>query len=487
MSFNFNLTRKRKGTISICIFMSLILIAYQNCGKKDLATSLNNGNQALTTPPTNVVVDVASLVDCPNSGLSIITYIDVNLNGKLDEEEVIKSTKSVCNGANGTSGTNGADGKSGGIIVSAAPRGSCSAGGIQVTTFVDDNNNGILDNMETITSKSNVCNGVDGSNGVDGESSQITVTRATSAQCSAGGVVYTTSTDSTEPVSTVICNGKDGENGSNGVNSSVSQAVASPAQCPTGGTVIATSTDNSDPVYSVICNGAKGDTGANGMNGQSAYITTSIANPFQCSTGGVVISTWTDPVNPATEVICNGANGTNGSNGANGASAYITTAAANNLQCPNGGFVITTSTDKTSPVTNIVCNGATGAMGATGNSGSNGVSYTIGNVGPIVSGKNFSACHHDFMYFPATGSATTGWLVFRHQKNGNEDQGVGTTGFNVWNVDIANFALISEVGNVTYCNLTYDPKNLTLQYSVVDKTDGLAGKSGTINLKDPKN
>lgn len=73
--------------------------------------------------------------------------------------------------------------------------------------------------------------------------------------------------------------------------------------------------------------------------------------------------------------------------------------------------------------------------------------------------------------------------MFRHQKNGSEDQGIGSTGFNVWNVDISKFSLVSEVGNVTYCQLTYDPNNLTLVYTVVDKTDGLQGKTGTISLK----
>lgn len=479
-----------KGSLGLFLAATVVLFSYQNCIKPSEKSAVMK--ETLNAPPINVFIDIASLADCFDGGVSITTYLDSNINGKLDSDEIIKNTRNICNGAkgsngvnglNGQNGTNGIDGKNGGLLVGAAPTGTCSAGGILVTTFVDNNNNGVLDHDEQITSKSSVCNGADG---INGESSQITVTRATSAQCFKGGVVYTTSTDSSEPLSTVICNGLDG---ANGINASIAQAVASPLQCPTGGTVITTSTGNSEPVFSIICNGAKGETGNNGAAGQNAYVTTSVANPFQCSTGGVVISTWTDAVNPQTQVICNGVNGTNGTNGSN---AYITTQAASTAQCSNGGFVITTSTDKTSPVANIVCNGAAGANGTDGTNGSNGnsdhleLSYLTGYVGPLVSGKNYSACHHDFMFFPGKGSSSNGWLVFRHQRNGSEDQGIGTTGFNVWNVDISNFALVSEVGNITYCNLTYDFKAETLQYTVVDKTDGLAGKTGTINLKNEK-
>ena len=103
---------------------------------------------------------------------------------------------------------------------------------------------------------------------------------------------------------------------------------------------------------------------------------------------------------------------------------------------------------------------------------------------PMVSGKAYSACHHDYLYLP--GSATAkGWLTFRHQANGTADQGVGQTGFQVWNVDIANFLLVSETGSsaaVTYCTLHWDPVTKVLSYTVNDTTDHLAGTTGTIQL-----
>ena len=442
--------------------LGLVLFSYQHCGKllkKSSEEKILSAASELLVPPTSVAINPATVEECATGGLTLSTFVDQNINGKYDEVETVTSTQSICNGANGTNGTNGVNGKGGGIIVTAAAAGTCTAGGITVKTYVDENNNGLFDSNETYTSTSSICNGVAGS---DGKSSELTTTAATFAQCAYGGVVYTSTTTGESAQSNVICNGKDG------ASASLTQKVASASQCPTGGTVLEIMNDGTDPVYSIICNGVAGEKGSAGT---SSYITTSVASPFQCKSGGVVISTWTDSVNPKNEVICNG------DTGAKGESALITTENANSMTCPTGGIVIkTTNPGSLVPVVNTVCNGAKG------DTDSSGPGYMSGYVGPLIANKNLSACHHDFMYFPPTGEMSTGWLVFRHQKNGSEDQGIGSTGFNVWNVDISNFSLVSEVGNVTYCNLVYNPKEMTLKYTVVDKTDGLAGKTGTIKL-----
>jgi hypothetical protein len=126
-------------------------------------------------------------------------------------------------------------------------------------------------------------------------------------------------------------------------------------------------------------------------------------------------------------------------------------------------------TDVAEVTTVVVCNGEAGREGRP---------FTVpsGPVGERVAGKNYSACHHDYLY-------VGGWLLFRHQRNGTEDQGAGSTGFNVWNVDIAEFSLMSEVGSVTYCHLRWDAVQRRLYYTVVDKSDGLAGRSGTIVIQ----
>jgi hypothetical protein len=110
----------------------------------------------------------------------------------------------------------------------------------------------------------------------------------------------------------------------------------------------------------------------------------------------------------------------------------------------------------------------------------------MGPVGPAVPNKIYTACHHDYLYIPNQNSSSRGWLTFRHQGNGQADQGIGSTGFEVWNVDIADFLLVSELGatpsRITYCAMHWDPNGKVLTYKVIDNTDGLAGLTGVIKL-----
>lgn len=169
--------------------------------------------------PASLDVRVASLMACPNGGMTVTQYIDINFNQVLDANEQILNANSICNGAVGQTGQQGIGA---GISVSAADDCACPAGGSVITTFIDYNNNGALNSDETVTSRSTVCNGMngrdgmDGSNGSNGTSSQITVTAATPAQCSAGGQVYTISNTGMAPTVTVVCNGTNGNNGSDG-------------------------------------------------------------------------------------------------------------------------------------------------------------------------------------------------------------------------------------------------------------------------------
>jgi hypothetical protein len=128
--------------------------------------------------------------------------------------------------------------------------------------------------------------------------------------------------------------------------------------------------------------------------------------------------------------------------------------------------------------------GIDGVDGEDGLDGTNGTDavWKMGTVGNMVPSKQYSSCHHDYLYVSNSVDPNKGWLLFRHQKNGSSDQGIGSTGFQVWNVDITSFSLASEVGNVTYCNLTWNPNTRLLTYTVVDSSDGLNGTSGSINL-----
>lgn len=156
--------------------------------------------------------------------------------------------------------------------------------------------------------------------------------------------------------------------------------------------------------------------------------------------------------------------------------------------CPNGGTQLLVFLDdnkdggyQTSEILlseNNICNGQNGIDGSNGSN----AEFIMGAVGPMVPSKNYSACHHDFLYIPDSQNVARGWLTFRHQANGSNDQGIGSTGFQTWNVDITHFSLGSEVGGVIYCNLNWDPLSKTLNYTVVDNTDGLAGLEGTLNF-----
>jgi hypothetical protein len=300
--------------------------------------------------------------------------------------------------------------------------------------------------------------------------------------------------------------------------------VATSTECPQGGSAIVKYQDmNLSGVFDAgdtllgrtpVCNGAAGADGAMGAQGVGAGISVAAAAVSACPAGGTVIMTFRDLNNNGAQdegeattslsTVCNGLAGANGADGADGAvgatgaageSAQLVATAATSAQCPTGGVVYASSVGNAAPTQTVICNGANGSDGAAGATGATGASgaagadgadgsnavFEMGAVGPAVAGKSYSACHHDYLYMPGSGGAR-GWLVFRHQGNGANDQGIGSTGFQVWNVDISDFLLISEVGNVTYCTLHWDPNTLQLSYTVNDGSDGLAGQSGTLQL-----
>ncbi len=285
-------------------------------------------------------------------------------------------------------------------------------------------------------------------------------------------------------------------------NQTIVAAAATLAECANGGVVLTTFYDaNGDglitPTETIvnsqkICSGTNGTNGSNGANGSQGFgagIEVSSAG-ISCPSGGQILKTFVDFNNDgimngsesvsSVSTLCNGVNGSNGANGSDGLSAAITVNAATALQCPSGGFVYSTSVGTNPPSATIICNGLNGADGMNGNDGQN-AQLAMGRVGAMVAGKIYSSCHHDYLFLPGAGGAP-GWLLFRHQANGSADQGIGSTGFQVWNVDIANFALASEVSNITYCQLNWDSANLKLDFTVVDNTDGLAGTTGSIQF-----
>ncbi len=290
------------------------------------------------------------------------------------------------------------------------------------------------------------------------------------------------------------------DTGSNNPPTEISLQAATSLECVYGGTTVVTFKDldldgsfdqNDEPVLSKssICNGSPGS------QGFGAGLIVENAPPASCPAGGSLLKTFVDKDNDgllgaletlsSITTLCNGIDGQNGSNGSNGASAHLSVSQASLAQCPSGGAIYSSFVDgDPSPTNTIVCNGSNGSNGQNGEDGED-AHYYMGKVGPDVPSKLYSACHHDYLYLPDNENGSKGWLTFRHQKNGSADQGIGSTGFQIWNVDIADFSLASEVGGVNYCNLHWDPVSKILSYTVVDNSDGLAGTQGQIAIVDP--
>ncbi|MEI7745532.1 MAG: S8 family serine peptidase, partial [Chloroflexota bacterium] len=106
---------------------------------------------------------------CVMGGIHVVSGYDDNNNGVLDPGEIISSTY-VCNGTRAL------------VLVTTLPPGpSCPAGGSLIQGGMDANGNGVLDPSE-VTSTSTACNGVNGLN------SLVKVTKEPAgAICAAGG------------------------------------------------------------------------------------------------------------------------------------------------------------------------------------------------------------------------------------------------------------------------------------------------------------
>ncbi|XYI04246.1 esterase-like activity of phytase family protein [Sorangium sp. So ce1128] len=116
---------------------------------------------------------------CENGGTRVDSGRDLDGDGKLDEGEV-EATTYVCHGLDGGPGADGPQGDSGDsgedgedalqvlIDVAPEPRGAnCANGGQKVTSGLDANDNGELDEGE-ISDTAYVCHGEDGGRGVAG-------------------------------------------------------------------------------------------------------------------------------------------------------------------------------------------------------------------------------------------------------------------------------------------------------------------------------
>ena len=160
---------------------------------------------------------------CPNGGVEIQLGIDANGNGLLDSEEVDHDrTQTICNGSDGVNGENGSSGAGGLnslVFIADSPDGECEYGGKTVTIGLDSNQNGVLDQEETVQSQT-ICNVVSGDDGID--SLVQTTEEPIGENCSGGGLKIDSGLDGNgnntldeEEIQSTsyICHGVDGQDG----------------------------------------------------------------------------------------------------------------------------------------------------------------------------------------------------------------------------------------------------------------------------------
>jgi ELWxxDGT repeat protein len=112
---------------------------------------------------------------CEEGGADIFIGNDLNTNGILEENEVTSTTR-LCHGKTGLSGPQGATGPNGGHGIASLVNTSvlnygndtCFYGGLLIESGLDLNNSATLEDSE-VTSLDFVCNGVIGSNGINGD------------------------------------------------------------------------------------------------------------------------------------------------------------------------------------------------------------------------------------------------------------------------------------------------------------------------------
>jgi hypothetical protein len=149
--------------------------------------------------------------NCSTGGYKIISGLDLNNNGSIDENE-IQNTEYICNGDDGSNGANS--------LLNVIPETvgeNCSSGGYKIISGIDLNNNNTLDENEILNTEY-ICNG---DNGINGISSLINVIPEPSGDfCDYGGIRVESGLDHNnngilddDEINSInyICNGEDGQ------------------------------------------------------------------------------------------------------------------------------------------------------------------------------------------------------------------------------------------------------------------------------------
>lgn|GEM_PF-886775 len=358
-----------KHTTKMTLLATSLLIWGCGGGNNEDNNTSNGGDSAVGAAVRVDVVEAGD--DCEAGGLAIVTGLDTNGNGALDESEET-DTKLVCNGADGSDGEDGEAGTPG-------ADGADGSDGEAGTPGADGSD------------------GADGMNGQDGFSTLVNLTEETpGAECPQGGQRVDVGLDNGDGGATArdgvlqleevdqssfVCNGADAP-----VNLVVPRD-ASAAACPNGGFGLDIGLDNGDGGGTAnngtlepdeidasrdVCNGAAGADGADGADGQNG------ADGADGADGQ------------------NGADGQDGADGQNGVTSLVNISAAPANLCANGGQLIETGLDNGDgngtanngtleadevDATSAVCNGTNGLNGQDGADGQDGAPGQDGQDG----------------------------------------------------------------------------------------------------------
>lgn len=294
--------------------------------------------------------------NCPEGGQKIMTGLDANGDGVLQEEEVSDSSY-VCHGVSADA-----------ILFRLDPEPAgqnCPHGGQALNWGIDENENDELDPDE-VTETQYVCNGSPGS----GTNSLANVTEEEPGEnCANGGQAIRVGLDANEDgllqpdeVDSVsyVCNG------TAGANSLVRQEDEPVgANCTYGGRVVLSGIDldgdnyldeNEVETTAYVCNGEPGEPGDPGEPGvNSVYEVTDEPAGAHCPAGGVLVQSGLDtngngvlddPEVQANEYVCHGTNGTDGTDGTDGTETLVEVSQEPvGSNCPTGGQKIESGLD----------------------------------------------------------------------------------------------------------------------------------------------
>lgn len=354
------------------------------CGSGSGTKSILGNDAAPNASVAIAILNAAPVSACTNGGITIESGNDTNTNQVLESSEAT-NTQYVCNG------TNGINGLATLLTVTNEPIGNhCSTGGNLVSSGIDSNQTGILENSEA-TSFSYICNGSVGTNGASGTNGfstlSLTVIETAGEYCSQAGLKTMTgldintnaSLDSNEVVSTnFVCNGTNGVDGLSTLVAVITEPIGE--HCTYGGSRTTSGLDANvnailEPIEvtstSFVCNGFNGTNGTNGLSS----LTLSVTEPpsLNCLSGGTKQTSGIDAdangtLNlsevASTTYVCNGSNG---SSGLNSLTALGVEDAG--IHCANGGSKATSGVDINAnqvldstevTTTTYVCNGSNG-------------------------------------------------------------------------------------------------------------------------------